>query len=343
MLIPYPISESYMLHWNVQHAVREVLQNAIDSGQYLVTIENNNLVVTNHVNGTIDHKDLLWFGCSNKNPGSIGKFGEGFKLALLILARAKISHKFSTPTCDIRGVIANEQFHIELLETTNQPGKASFVIEGFGQSEVNKLLLSSCTYKLIAEYEGNQCIDLPGHVYVNGLLVTDQAGTMYGYNFRPSTITLDRDRQTVSDFELSWETSRFLANCLDNELLAELMYKNVKDVQHLSSFASKALEQACYAYAVKIYGVGVLIARSEQEARVWRIMNPQANVVYHGGGFGTAAAMSSGLKGTTIKGPTEKPSEVLLGFFERNKKHVRAKALKELKAIVEVSTSWIKK
>lgn len=343
MLIPYPISADYMSHWTVQHAIREILQNAIDSGQYITDVTASGVIVTNKVSEPINNKELLWLGCSNKRPGAIGKFGEGLKLALLILARDKVPHSFQTPSCTLRGVIVNEQFHVDFVEEANEADKCVFTIIGDYEKQVDELLLSSRKYNLIAEDSGNMCVDLQGHVFVNGLLVTKKAETAYGYNFKPSSLELDRDRQTVSDFNLTWETSKLLAKCLKPEIVAELLYKNIKDVQFVHNFVTPAIRQACEAYIVHQFGKEVIIAHSEEEARVFRIFNPGKNVVHHAGSFGRIISSHAETdKGSTRALPAEKPSEVMLSFFERNKKHVRSKALTELKLIVQASTKWTK-
>lgn len=346
MLIPYPISVDYMSHWALQHAVREVLQNAIDSGQFYVDNNFSNINVINKVQGPIDHKELLWLGQSNKKPGSIGKFGEGLKLALLVLARADIPHSFSTPDCTLRGAIVNGQFHIDLLEEANQHDTCTFcIISEQANAIVDKLLLNNKKYKLLAEHNGNQCIDLPGHIYVNGLLVTDKAGTTHGYNFIPSALTLDRDRQAVNDFDLTWETSKLLASCMEPKQVAKLMYEGRKDAQYVDRFITPAIKEACLAHFTAQYGKNAIIARTAEEEKVYRLFNPGKQVVYLGSGcsgYSTAVGGVASKDGTMIYTPKEKPGEVMLDFFERNKKHVRAKALKELKMIVQASTRWTK-
>lgn len=346
MLIPYPISVDYMSHWSLQHAVREVLQNAIDSGQYYVDDNFNSINVINKVPGPIDHKELLWLGQSNKKPGAIGKFGEGLKLALLVLARAGIPHSFSTPDRTLRGVIVNEQFHIEILEEVNQPNTCTFCIVSEEAAKlVDTLLLSNKKYKALTNSIGSQCINLPGHIYVNGLLVTDKAGTTFGYNFTPSALQLDRDRQAVNDFDLTWETSKLLASYMEPKQVAELMYEGRKDVQYVDRFITPAIKEACVMHFAKQYGTGAIIARTAEEQKVYQLFNPGKQVVYLGSGSsGYSSAISSAAsdKGAQLLQPKEKPSEVMLSFFERNKKHVRAKALKELKLIVQASTRWTK-
>ena len=343
MIIEYPISSNYMKHWSLKHAIREVVQNALDSDQYFIESNYECIAVSNKVVGELNKKELLWLGESNKRPGAIGKYGEGLKLALLVLAREKIPHSFDTPIGRLYGIIKNDQFCICFDEEKTTTIATFYIHHSEAEDLANDMLLSTRKYKLLGENATGQCIDLAGCVYVNGLLVTDKAGTKYGYNFKPSKINLDRDRQTVSDFDLTWETSQLLHETFAHSDLAELMYENVKDVQYVQNFASNSLKKACLDYAIKIYGEGVLIARTAEEARVWQVLNPKARVIHRSGGFGILASSSIGERGLRSSSPSENPSEVMLSFFERNKKHVRSKALTELKAIVQASTKWTKK
>ena len=89
----YPISSNYVSAWTVQDATRELLQNAMDSGEWRVEADGS---LVNK--GTLRPEHFL-LGCSEKTSSdAIGQFGEGLKLALLVLARNGYTVSINTLT-----------------------------------------------------------------------------------------------------------------------------------------------------------------------------------------------------------------------------------------------------
>ena len=88
-----PISPNYVSNWGIKEAIREILQNAIDSDncghpkQILYSADGAVLTIINK--GARLPLSSLVLGCSSKDDidGMIGKFGEGYKLALVVLLR----------------------------------------------------------------------------------------------------------------------------------------------------------------------------------------------------------------------------------------------------------------
>ena len=84
-----PLSTSYVEHWGINEALREFFQNAIDQGNYDYEYDNqiNELTIVNH-DSFLDRSTLL-LGESSKrdNKSNIGSYGEGYKIATLVLLR----------------------------------------------------------------------------------------------------------------------------------------------------------------------------------------------------------------------------------------------------------------
>ena len=83
----YGIETSYLPEWDKWEAVRELVANAIDSGGNVsVELEGDNLIIQD--DGTGMPLEALLIGFSQKeNDEAIGKFGEGLKMAMLVLTR----------------------------------------------------------------------------------------------------------------------------------------------------------------------------------------------------------------------------------------------------------------
>ena len=86
-----PIAINYVHNWTVEDAIREILQNAIDSStdghKLSITYSNGMLGITN-MGINLDISSLV-LGSTSKTDHTkyIGTYGEGYKLALVVLLR----------------------------------------------------------------------------------------------------------------------------------------------------------------------------------------------------------------------------------------------------------------
>lgn len=100
-LINYYISENYIPHWSLEDAYREIHQNFKDYGLHNIEILNvekqpdlDIVIISNSFKP--DSTDLLIIGESNKNDKQIGKYGEGLKMAALVILRNKGALKINS-------------------------------------------------------------------------------------------------------------------------------------------------------------------------------------------------------------------------------------------------------
>jgi hypothetical protein len=78
-----------------------------------------------------------------------------------------------------------------------------------------------------------------GNIYVSGLFVCKNDRINYGYNITPEYLQLDRDRQTVSDFDLLWTTSRMWSLHKETKVFKDLLYsKHPDDVAYIDVMVS---------------------------------------------------------------------------------------------------------
>ena len=85
---PLSLTRGYVVSWGLREAVREIIQNALDSdSDFGYAIDGDTLTVISRY-ASLSPQTLL-LGSSNKGGdiSSIGQFGEGYKLALLVLTR----------------------------------------------------------------------------------------------------------------------------------------------------------------------------------------------------------------------------------------------------------------
>jgi len=255
------IDPNYIPHWTVQDGLRELLQNALDestihpNNSMKVTRDGTNLFISTK-NAKLTKQTLL-IGSSSKrdNSSTIGKEGEGYKLACLVLTRAGhkvIIHNYSQRERWIPKIINSRRYDSKLLVVdtekfrwTSPPNyDLTFEVKGITDSIYEEMtkrtlflrdtLLDTLSYSEVGEVLLDE--EESGRVYVNGLYVsTVKDSIKYGYNLKPNRIQLDRDRRAVSDFNLTWETSSLWSNFASEKKFKELINEGNKDVQYISS------------------------------------------------------------------------------------------------------------
>jgi hypothetical protein len=90
--IVYPMTLDYVPEWNAWEVVRELASNALDADPgFRMYVNDDGALVVKSQGGQLAVRHLL-FGVSEKEePNAIGQFGEGLKLALLVLTRMELT------------------------------------------------------------------------------------------------------------------------------------------------------------------------------------------------------------------------------------------------------------
>lgn len=224
------LSRNYVSSWGVEEAIRELLQNAKDSdGEEKILIDSEEgLITIINKNTSIPSSTLLLGNTSKKDDlDKIGQFGEGYKLALLVLLREgkevliRNGDKLWIPNFEY-----SETFGCEVLciNETNDSGKdLIFEISGFDNHELHELQnqflgINGKTYNAIETSYGQILTDpqFKGKIFVEGLPVYEDDNFNYGYNFEARYVTLDRDRKSINIYELKRLTALSVACCTDN-------------------------------------------------------------------------------------------------------------------------------
>lgn len=291
------LTPEYVKTWRVVDALRELFQNALDQTQltgvpYSWTYDKKKkeLVITSP-KSWLDRSTLL-LGSSSKadDTGTIGQFGEGYKLASLVLLREGLS------LC-----IENENYN-ETWIPTLKPSKRfngvsilQFSIDGrikhkHTVSKNLRFIVSNLSNELWEEYKGynlslikvGETIDTKNgsilldktfsqRIYVNGLYVASMEDLRYGYNFIPAQLPLDRDRSVLP----SYDTLTAIANLWllsESPLIEDLLAKGAKDVSYIqySSLRYKNYEkQGSYVYTKfrEKYGSNAYPVTTDEEFR----------------------------------------------------------------------------
>lgn len=340
-IIKYPISSGYMAHWGVPEGIRELLQNAVDTGAYTVSNTDTGIVITNEVSVDFTLDNLTLFGETTKHTSAtIGKFGEGFKLALLILAKANIPHLVTVNKCKIFGSIVDNKFQMHITGKFDKPSLVTITIDSLeAQQYVQDLLLRRQEHSVIASTQHGDALLPGGKLYVNGLFIC-KTDFKYSYNFKSAVVQLDRDRKTVANFELGWNTSKLWAAQDVTDQLVDDIFTDVKDVEYISSNnPSRQLVDALHAHFLKLYGPGAVLADSATKAKALEHLFQK--VVFTGsGGYYKMVTGHSSYAARVKDAPRVAPAAAVLEFVKDNEKHMRSKARQAAKLLLLTSTHW---
>lgn len=281
------ITPSYVPSWGIVEAIRELFQNALDqekqhedntmgwsydAGAQRLSISNKSSVL---------EASSLLLGQTTKadDESTIGQFGEGYKIATLVLLRNNKQVTFyNYGKKEIwRPRFVNSRrygtqiltFFVETLKIWDKvpDSNLTIVIDGITEDEYRQRIVPAnlhmqTDYTVVDENSIGQVLDIPnthGQVFVNGLFVCNFEPYQYSYNFNPGTIQLDRDRKMVSDFDLRWQASKMWSFSDKTDIITTLLVAGKADVAYLknvSTFSAKQykLREEAFNKFVSMYG-----------------------------------------------------------------------------------------
>lgn len=241
------VHENYVQSWGVVEGLREILQNSLDQQ----TVDNTNTMYMDYDRETQTlfignkkselEKDTLLLGYTTKanDRNTIGQFGEGYKLALLVLqregkqviirnnakreewtVRLKRSRRYNNNkilTIDIR----------KLPMFKKQPNH-NLVFEIVGITEEEYALLQNLKYSPsdLTVQTKYGLLDLSGErkgeIYYKGLKVHETEKFGFCYNIEDVDIRIGRDRNIASESDITYATT-----LIWSELYGEPKYQSI--------------------------------------------------------------------------------------------------------------------
>lgn len=224
--IELSIGLNYVADWTIGDAIREILQNAIDqetrdiSNKMTLDVTNNMITISN-LTSKLSKDSLILGGTDKRNEDkTIGQFGEGYKLALLVLLRAGkevLIHNHFEKEVWIPKIVKSKVFNTEVLALEihkswfKKPNNnLSFVIHDIEEpySVLDSILLNRDKYRSIETDYGDILVDgESGNIYVNGLFVCHKKDLKYSYSIKPNHLKVGRDRDLVEDWDVMYKTS----------------------------------------------------------------------------------------------------------------------------------------
>lgn len=246
--------EQVLEHWEAEHAVREIIANAIDE-QLLTNSEPIRIFKTNNEWHIRDYgRGLQYFHFTQnendeklKSPFLIGKFGVGLKDALAVFYRKGIEVEVNSRYARISLVMSNKPgFSVKTLHAAFNESKdinmigTDFIIKGISDEAINKARsMFLCFNENISLLEKTKygevysCSNSVSVIYINGVQVAIEENFMFSYNITNinSKIkkALNRERSNVGRTAYSETIKNILRQCTSNKVLLTLVddLKNV--------------------------------------------------------------------------------------------------------------------
>ena len=225
--ITFPISLEYVDGWGDWEVCRELASNAFDADpNFQIRKDGNTLQVADEGDGmSIRH---LLFGVSEKEDGARGQFGEGLKLALLVLTRMGLRadiysddlHLWNEPD-EIDGTPV---FAVCWQKVEHHPGTLVQVHQWPHPIYEQRFLRPGDPRILFTDQFGRSILEQESpDIFVKGIWVCP--GTISGYShgyafgYDLPNVKMNRDRAVVSSWELNYEVAKAWASVTDYDLL----------------------------------------------------------------------------------------------------------------------------
>lgn len=295
------ISPNYVPDWTVVDAVREFFQNAIDQQN---TMEGNDMffhydaetqvLTIGNKKSVLEAKTLLLGNTTKADDAeTIGQFGEGYKIASLVLVRngKKVTfYNYGAREVWRPRFSRSQKYKMTILVfdvdrkyiwNSVPNNDLTICIEGITKEEYEQIVDSNLYLQDVydnpsdfIETQYGKILTSPKYaakVYVNGLFVCNNVNLTYGYDFKPQYLKLGRDRSLVNDFDLFWLTSKTWQNSGRKSEIIEMAKKDAADIKYVNevSYYSGDLQDVHYtAYAEfrRIYGESAVPVVTQSEA-----------------------------------------------------------------------------
>lgn len=344
-----PLAKDYVRHWGMVEAVREIIQNALDSeSPFEYEFGEDSLTLVSRYSRLTPQSLLL--GCTSKaeSTDSIGSFGEGYKIALLVLTREgypvtiRNGDRVWTPAFRM-----SRKFDAEVLTIDDAPAAGrreglAFEIGGLSPDDIADIR-ASCLYMqdnvgaIMQTPQGRILRERPGKLYVGGLFVCDTE-LAFGYDVKPEFLRLERDRQTVSTFDLQWLAKSMWFETERWDEIAELVSKGIPDLEYAEHGAPEFVKEACYRHFCKQHPGKVM---AKDQAELERLVAQGMKVYVSVSPAYTSLVRASSDYCEKVAPRTRTPEQILQEWFDVNRKHMRRPGIVAFKALIDESRTWV--
>ncbi len=330
------MSAEYCSEWSYLDALREVVQNALDLDidEATYSIENGVVsVMTFHSTIPIE---CFTLGMSKKKDGAIGKYGEGLKLAMMILARLGACPVVRTGNYTITGmflpnaITGVDTFNLEFEEHEEYKDSTEFfciMLPEFREHDIKKYITPFGEF--LGKPDHFDIFEGEGDVYVNGLYVYTDEQLKHSYNFAPGVLELNRDRNMVNG--ITHTLASAYADHGEAKQVFNLVLEEAKDVSLLEYYLYGDLKNELRELFIEKYGDSPIAEAGRAHTSAGAVtLSRAAYSVFKG----------AGVKVAETKPNPNVPSNVLTQFAVDNKRFMRRDFRIRFEALIAESRKW---
>lgn len=259
----FPVSLSYRSHWSEWEAIRELVQELLDTNSpYGIVDTGEGLCLWDSGPGMKPEHLLL--GESQKGPGQRGQFGEGVKIACLVLLRLGYTVYICSPYLrawvSIDNLLGKQVMKINYFDDFSQISGNFFYIHGYRGDTFEDRFVQRDTKKILFQHKYGQIIaeDKP-RLYVKDIYVQDLPDALYSYNFF-SGIQLEESRKLASQWDLEWQLGTLWSYVDSHECILNFLSKLDLDCleTRMKNFSPSVSKNIWASAWESIYGNAVL-------------------------------------------------------------------------------------
>ena len=348
------LTRNYVRHWGVEEAVRELIQNALDSESpfiYEVDREDNGLFTLSLIS---EHSQLtpqsLLLGATTKaeNEHKIGSFGEGYKIAMLVLAREGFpisiwnGDKCWSPYFQYSKTFDEDVLCVQENALTFKNRGLRFLVSNLDENQVNAirescLQMQSHIGAIKSTSKGEILLEKPGKLYVGGLYICD-TDLKFGYNVKPEHLRLERDRKTVDGWDLKCLSRDMWYETDDLERVARMIEEEVPDLEYARYSSTELVREACYRI-FREKNPGAIVAKSNEELKEFVRRGMTNVVVVHGAWYEQITSSRSYRSEVRVAAPPT-PTERMTAWYAVNKYHIHADSRRSFDDLLKESRNW---
>ena len=334
-----PLSKDYVRHWGMSEAVRELIQNGLDSDspfEWETREEDQTLVIRSRF-AKLEPKTLLLGHTTKADSDKIGSFGEGYKIALLVLTRCgyevqvRNGDRLWRPKFMYSHTFESDVLCIEDSAAPSRTEGVEFVVTGLTPSEFVEIR-NQCLHmqndigETLTVSSGRILRARPGKLYVGGLYVCDTK-LAFGYDVKPEFMRLERDRKTVDSFDLLFLTKQMWFETERWDEIAELIGDKVEDLKYAEYGTPQMVKEACYR-PFKARHPGAVVARDQDELN--SLVKRGMTKVIISEAYYPYIVSTAGYRIEAVA-PQKPPADVLKEWLSANKREMRSASIEAFK------------
>ncbi len=223
------IEPSYCENWKIKDAIREIIQNAVDTGSKVSFLNGGKFCCVSDKGTGLKLSDFL-LGRSSKrgDESTIGQFGEGLKIGCLVLARNNRAVKVRSNGKEYQFTIQHDtawDSNLLTIDIDDYPiyeGTEVHIECSLDELNASKEQFLQFQPKPVVNRQTKACIlNDAGNIYVNGLRVT-HIDSLFGYDFKDKTL-VNRDRDVVGRDQLNQQIGGALSATTNLSVIERLV------------------------------------------------------------------------------------------------------------------------